>query len=47
MVRRTDPELDCVMKAARPLDVGARDAFLRELEHFPLMLIHNLRVARN
>jgi hypothetical protein len=31
MVRRTDPELDCVMKAARPLDVGARDAFLREL----------------
>ena len=31
MVRLTDSELDCVMKAARPLDVGARDAFLREV----------------
>ena len=31
MVRLTDSELDCVMKAAGPLDVGARDAFLREV----------------
>jgi hypothetical protein len=30
MVSLTDSELDCVMNAARPLDVSARDAFLRE-----------------
>ena len=26
---------------------GGREAPAKELEHFPLMLIHNLRVARN
>jgi hypothetical protein len=31
MVCLTDSELDCVMNAAPPLDVSARDAFLREL----------------
>jgi hypothetical protein len=31
MVRLTDSELDCVMNAARPLDVSARGAFLREV----------------
>jgi hypothetical protein len=31
MVRLTDSELDCLMNAARPLDVSARDAFLREV----------------
>jgi hypothetical protein len=31
MVRLTDSELDRVMNAAHPLDVSARDAFLREV----------------
>ena len=31
MVCLTDSELDCVMNAARPLDVSARDAFLRQV----------------
>jgi hypothetical protein len=29
MVCLTDSELDCVIIAVRPLDVGARDALLR------------------
>ena len=33
MVCQTDSELDCVMNAARPLDAGARDAFLRRVDH--------------
>jgi hypothetical protein len=35
MVCLTDSKLDCVMNAARPLDVSARDAFLRELASCP------------
>jgi hypothetical protein len=31
MVCLTDSKLDCVMNAARPLDVGARDALLRKV----------------
>jgi hypothetical protein len=31
MVRLTDSELDCVMNAARPLDVGARVVLLRKV----------------
>jgi hypothetical protein len=31
MVSLTDSELDCVMNAARPLDVSAREALLRKV----------------
>jgi len=30
-LRLSDSELDCVMKAARPIDAAARDQFLQQV----------------